>query len=145
MTTTQRDEVVAVETPEPGAEGEFERIFIGHPAATQFFARPPKVQASKKLIRMIADAQAEHDTPERFADWVADLMERYGARSARGCFFLDDDSGPRCSWCGGAWPLCGHHHLSEELPTEDQNGDAEHPTPQDIAGPAATPQEDQQA
>lgn len=139
MTTTQQDAPAdtAATDPAPKPESEFDHIFIGHPWATEFLARPPKVQASKKLIRMIADAQAEHDTPERFADWVADLMERYGARSAQGCFFLEDDSGPRCSWCTGMWPLCGHHHLSEEIST-DEDDDGAHPTPTDAA-PAATP------
>lgn len=73
---------------------------------------PPPMVATKKLMRIIEDAQIEHETPEAFADWFANYLEGYGARTAEGVFTLDG-CGPVCSWCGCIWPLCGHDHMSD--------------------------------
>lgn len=32
-----------------------------------------------------------------------------------------EGSGPNCSWCGAIWPLCGHHHMSENLPEDESD------------------------
>lgn len=93
--------------------GEFADIFEPEPPRA-LMARPPRATASKKLIREVAAALhlENEDAAREAADWIADKMERFGARTARGVIDLDG-TGPVCSWCSAIWPLCGCHHLSE--------------------------------
>lgn len=106
------------------ANSEFYGIF--EPKAERpVMSKPPRETASVKLIR---DVQSELDIEDRelavrIADWVADKMERFGARTAQGIFTMSG-SGPHCSWCGIIWPLCGHHHLSEVPDPEELAPDA---------------------
>lgn len=93
--------------------GEFEGIFE-HGYSRPLMSKPPRVQASKKLIQEVADALHidDDDAAREAADWIADKMERFGARTARGVIDMDGN-GPQCSWCSAIWPLCGCSHLSE--------------------------------
>ncbi|MGY4845475.1 hypothetical protein ACW9PK_12135 [Kocuria sp. MNB10] len=80
------------------------------------FSRPPRVTATRKLIRVIEDAQRDHESPEAFADWFANYLEGFGAAHAAGVFPISaDGAGPLCSWCGASWPVCGHHLVSDEV------------------------------
>lgn len=75
--------------------------------------RPARVIAASAFIREVADMLSDSGGDEALiADWVADKMERFGARTAQPCFDMDGN-GPNCSWCGMVWPLCGHYHQSE--------------------------------
>ena len=94
-------------------EREFEGIF--EPGEKRpLMSKPSRVFASKKLIREVAEALniADEDVARDTADWIADKMERFGARTARGVLDLEGN-GPVCSWCSTIWPLCGCAHLSE--------------------------------
>jgi hypothetical protein len=102
---------------------EFDGIFEPTPERP-VMRRPPKMIASKSFIREVRDMLDEADGDEtKVADWIADKMERFGARTAQPIFDMKGN-GPGCSWCGTVWPLCGHHHQSEEL-NEDEAGDDE--------------------
>lgn len=95
---------------------EFEGIFEPHPNRP-VMSRPPRMVASRDFVREVQDMLDRNggdDDDERVADWIADKMERFGARTARPVFTMDG-AGPLCSWCDAIWPLCGHHHLSESL------------------------------
>lgn len=94
-------------------EKEFEGIF--EPTGNRpLMSKPPRVHASKKLIREVASALRidDDDTARDAADWIADKMERFGARTAEGVIDMHGN-GPVCSWCKSIWPLCGCSHLSE--------------------------------
>jgi hypothetical protein len=84
---------------------------------------PPRVVASSAFIREVKQAlNIEDDNQARdAADWIIDKMERFGARTAEGVFDLKGN-GPKCSWCGMIWPLCGHNHQSEVDFGEDDSG-----------------------
>lgn len=84
--------------------------------------RPGRMVATKKLMRIIQDAQIEHWTEEAFADWFADYLEGYGASTAEPMFTTDGE-GPVCSWCGSIWPLCGHHHMSNVGSDNDEGNE----------------------
>lgn len=95
------------------------RELMGHP-------RP--LQASRKLMQMIEDAQREHATQVAFADWLANFMERYAASFAHPVFDVSegaDGSGPNCSFCGAIWPMCGHHHMSDWVPAGSEVGESD--------------------
>lgn len=98
---------------------EWEGIFEPIPSRP-VMSKPPRATASKKLIREVADALHIEDDDEarEAADWIADKLERFAMRNARGVFEMDG-SGPRCSACGQIWPLCGCHHFSEIDDEED--------------------------
>lgn len=93
---------------------EFKEIFEPEAGGRALMSKPPRVRASKKLIREVAEALhiQDEDAAREAADWIADKMERFGARTAQGVFGLHGN-GPFCSWCGAVWPLCGCAHLSE--------------------------------
>ena len=96
--------------------GEFEGIFLYGSEQRPVMSRPPMPQASDKLIGMVRDGLdiEDLDQARETADWIAALLERFGASCAQPV--LDTDgAGPVCSYCGQIWPLCGHHHLSEML------------------------------
>ncbi len=82
-------------------------------------SKPPRMTASKEFVREVAIVLDGVEDATALADWVADKMERFGARTARPVFDMDGN-GPQCSWCGQIWPLCGDHHLSEALPDEGE-------------------------
>jgi len=97
---------------------EFHGIFLNDGTTRPLTAAPPPMKATKKLIREVQDALGIPDErATEAADWVADKMERFGARSAQPVFDMDGQ-GPMCSWCGMVWPLCGHQHQSEETNDE---------------------------
>jgi hypothetical protein len=104
--------------------GEFADIFEPKPDRP-VMTRPPREQASKKFIHEVAaelravGLDLTPDDAAKVADWAADKMERFGARTAQGVFTMDG-GGPLCSWCGTIWPLCGCHHLSEMLTDEER-------------------------
>jgi hypothetical protein len=84
---------------------------------------PPRVVASAAFIREVRVALAidDDDQARVVADWIVDKMERFGARSAEPVFDMKGN-GPKCSWCGMIWPLCGHHHQSA-VDLDDDEGD----------------------
>jgi hypothetical protein len=99
---------------------EFEGIFISPTGNRPLMSKPKPFQATKRFIHEVQDALGIPDekAPEA-ADWVANKMERFGASMAQPVFTMDG-SGPSCSWCGMIWPLCGHHHMSNNLPADDE-------------------------
>lgn len=102
-------------------ETEFTGIFISSGEPRPVMSKPRRMQATKKLIREVQDALGiADDKAFEAADWVANKMERFGASSAQPVFDMDG-SGPNCSWCGMIWPFCGHHHMSNNLPDEDES------------------------
>ena len=108
----------------PDATGEFEDIF--EPTYDRpVMSRPPRETASTKFINEVAHElrtaglDLTPDDAVKVADWAADKMARFGARTAQGIFTMDG-TGPCCSWCGAIWPLCGHHHLSE-VPDDEKD------------------------
>lgn len=100
---------------------EFHGIAITPGESRPLMSRPPRLIASAKFIREVRDALGieDYDRAREAADWVLDKMERFGARTAQPMFDMEGN-GPRCSWCGGIWPLCGCHHLSEEVQDEKE-------------------------
>lgn len=104
-------------------EKEFEGIF--EPSGSRpLMSRPPRVRASKKLIREVSSALHldDDDAARDAADWIADKMERFGARTAEGVIDLNGN-GPVCSWCKSIWPLCGCSHLSEVHFDDEEEAD----------------------
>ena len=101
-------------------KAEFDEIFEPATGTRPVMSKPPKVMASRKLIRMVAAEISElggvevvsADAYEKLADWLADKMERFGQRTAQPVFTMDG-TGPCCSWCGAIWPLCGCHHNTD--------------------------------
>lgn len=101
---------------------EFEGIFEPTPSRP-VMTKPPRMKASKEFVHEVAamlGVTHSEDATEA-ADWIADKMERFGARTARPVFDMHGN-GPQCSWCGAIWPLCGDAHLSEEL-DDDEEGE----------------------
>ncbi|MDQ1113983.1 hypothetical protein QE418_003431 [Microbacterium testaceum] len=87
---------------------------------------PPRVVASSVFIREVRVALAidDDDQARVVADWIVDKMERFGARSAEPVFDMKGH-GPKCSWCGMIWPLCGHHHQSAvDFGDDDESSDS---------------------
>jgi len=96
---------------------EFNEIAF-YPGGTRpVMSRPPELIATNRFIFMVERGFEEHTTASTRADWILNLMERYGAASAQPVFTMDGQ-GPCCSWCGAIWPLCGHHHMSTAIPKE---------------------------
>lgn len=98
---------------------EWEEIFQpGHKRPVMSI--PPRMLATSKFVNEVrAELDLDPEVAEKVADWVADKMERFGARMAQPVFDMDGN-GPICSWCTTIWPLCGHHHLS--LAVRDGDG-----------------------
>lgn len=104
-------------------ETEFTGIFMGSTESRPVMSKPRPMQATKKLIREVQEALGiPDDKAEEAADWVANKMERFGAASAQPVFDMEG-SGPNCSWCGAIWPLCGHHHMSHNLPDDEDESE----------------------
>lgn len=102
-------------------ESEFSAIIINDGETRPVMSKPRPFKATKKFIHHVQDnLELADDKAVAAADWVLNLMERYGAASAQPVFDMEG-SGPNCSWCGTIWPLCGHHHMSENLPDEDES------------------------
>jgi hypothetical protein len=103
--------------------GEFEGI-LEPMASRPVMSKPPRMRASMKLVREVSAALGIDDDAAALdaADWVADKMERFGARTARPVFGMDGE-GPQCSWCSQIWPLCGCHHLSAVEFNDDEAAD----------------------
>ena len=99
---------------DPYDEPEFEGIYELPVTNRPVMSPPPRLLPTRKLVDQVRIAcDLDEATAERVAHWAADWGERLGARTARPVFDMEGD-GPQCSWCGAIWPLCGHHHQSEE-------------------------------
>jgi hypothetical protein len=106
-------------TDQPTAESEFTAIIITDGENRPVMAKPRPFKATKKFIAHVQDNLGTPD--ERAvdaADWVLNLMERYAAQYARPVFDMEGN-GPQCSLCSMIWPLCGHHHMSSNLPPDE--------------------------
>lgn len=83
-------------TWDPYDEPEFEGIYELPVRDRPVMSPPPRLLPTRKLIDQVRVAcDLDEATAERVAHWAADWGERLGARSQ-------------------IWPLCGHHHQSEE-------------------------------
>lgn len=91
----------------------YDDIFlVGRPTGP--FERPAPMRATKRLMEIVEDAQRTNPAAADFADWLANFMEGYGALFAQPVMDMAGN-GPRCSFCWAApWPICGHHHMSNE-------------------------------
>lgn len=103
---------------------EFDGILIPQGGNRAFMSRPPEFKAARVFVDRV---MAELDVPDReranvMADWIVNFAERFGAYQAAPMFDMDGN-GPRCSWCGTIWPLCGHHHMTGRNLEEDDDDD----------------------
>lgn len=100
-------------------------VLAGHEGRPQELGgEPTRLQATKKLIHTIQNAQLEHTTPEAFADWLANYMEGYGAYFAHPSIDLSEGAAevvPQCSFCGASWLFCGHAHMSKWKPITNES------------------------
>lgn len=105
---------------------EFQAIMIPAPGNRPVMSKPAPYQATMKFVREVRDElELDDDAAVKAADWILNKMERFGANTAQPMFDMDGN-GPNCSWCGMIWPLCGHHHMSSNLPDdEDENEGSE--------------------
>lgn len=103
--------------------GEFVGIFhVGKPRKN-VLDKPAPFTATKKFAQYVQENLGIPD--ERMydaADWVVNLMERYGAAFAKPVFDMEGN-GPMCSFCSMIWPLCGHHHMSAEIDDEEDSNE----------------------
>lgn len=100
---------------------EFDGIFLASGETRPVMSKPKPMVATKKLIREVQDALGiPDDKAVEAADWVANKLERYGAYFAQPVFDMEGN-GPSCSFCGMIWPLCGHHHMSNNLPDDEES------------------------
>lgn len=103
---------------------DFTEIILRTGETRPVMSKPPKLTATKKWIQQVEDATYDCSHPSghldhgKFADWILNAMEEFAAMNARPVFDMDGQ-GPQCSTCGMIWPLCGHHHLSEEAGEDD--------------------------
>lgn len=105
-------------------ESQWNGIFLASGETKPLMSRPPRVQATRKLIGIIREAKEQHPGEEAFADWLANAMEDYAATFAHPVFDASEGaggSGPECSLCGMLWPMCGHHHISHWEPVDHTN------------------------
>lgn len=119
--------MTGTENAAPIVESEFSEILqVAENADPRrpLMSLPPRLVASRKFILEVRDALhiEDDDQAREAADWIIDKMERFGARTAEGVFDLQGN-GPKCSWCGMIWPLCGHHHQSEVTFDDDEPDD----------------------
>ena len=104
---------------DPYSEPEFEGVFAPPVRPQRLMSMPPRMRPTEKLVDQVRVAcDLDHETAIRVAGWAADWAERLGASGAEPVFDLDGN-GPKCSWCGAFWPLCGHHHLSSAISKEE--------------------------
>lgn len=103
---------------------EFAGILIDTSGPRRPMSMPPSYKAARVFVdRVMHELNiTDRERAETAADWIVNLMERYGARSALPVFSLEGE-GPCCSWCGMIWPLCGHHHMSAEIQDEGDEED----------------------
>lgn len=100
--------------------GEFEGIGLVVEARSGPMARPKPMQATKKFIQHVSDnLDLVPGSETAAADFILNMMERYAAQTARPVMDMEG-RGPQCSTCSTIWPLCGHHHMSEELTTPEE-------------------------
>ncbi|MGR4009174.1 hypothetical protein [Leucobacter sp. 1207-22] len=100
---------------------EFEGILIDNSGSRPLMSKPPEFKAARIFVdRIMHEFEiSDREQAERMADWIVNFTERFGARAAQPMFDLEGN-GPQCSWCGAIWPMCGHHHMSEELKDDDE-------------------------
>lgn len=104
-------------------DGEFEGIFLPSESSRPVMSPPPAPQASARFVAEVRDALGLDDAAAATAaDWIANKMERFAAATAQPVFDMDGN-GPMCSTCTTIWPLRGHHHLSHDLPTDEEPDD----------------------
>lgn len=102
---------------------EFTAIIINDGETRPVMSKPKPFKATKKFIQHVQDNLGIPDEKAiEAADWVLNLMERYGANAAEPVFDMDGN-GPKCSWCGMLWPMCGHHHMSSNVPDDEEESD----------------------
>ncbi|WP_017791898.1 hypothetical protein [Leucobacter salsicius] len=99
---------------------EFDGILIATGGSRPLMSKPPEFKAARVFVDRV---MAELDVPDReraefMADWIVNFAERFGASAAQPMFDMEGN-GPQCSWCGQIWPLCGHHHMSEEISDDE--------------------------
>lgn len=99
-------------------ETEYTGIFLAQSGSRPVMSTPPPMQASRKLVQIVADARDQSTSDEDLADWLADFMERFGARTAQPVIDMEGN-GPLCSWCSAIWPLCGHDHQADDRRDEE--------------------------
>lgn len=103
---------------------EFTAIIITEGGTRPVMSKPKPFIATKKFIQHVEEnLNIPEDQATAAADWVLNLMERYGANSAQPVFDMEGN-GPMCSWCGMIWPLCGHHHMSSNLGPDEEEDEA---------------------
>ena len=96
---------------------EFDGVFLVEGRERPIFSRPPRVKATKYLEDKINDESPvpiPDDKAEDMADWIANLLDRYGAYHARMMFEMspDGEGNPACSYCGAVHMMCGHGLMS---------------------------------
>jgi len=101
-------------------DGEFTAIIVNDGGTRPVMSKPKPFNATNKFIRHVQDnLNIPEDQAVAAADWVLNLMERYGANTAQPMFDMEG-TGPNCSWCGMIWPLCGHQHMSSNLGSDEE-------------------------
>lgn len=96
------------------ASNEFTEVAIGRGERRPLESVPPTLIATRDFAHRVQNeipCTVTDEETEAVADWVLNMMERFGAFSAQPVFTMDG-AGPVCSWCFGIWPFCGHHHQS---------------------------------
>ena len=104
---------------------EFDGVFITTGGNRPLFSRPPRVRASRYLedkIKSESPVPIPDDKAEDMADWIANLLDRYGAYHARMMFEMlpDGDGNPACSYCGSPHMFCGHGQMSGMPDNEEE-------------------------
>ena len=96
---------------------EFDGVFLVEGRERPIFSHPPRVKATKYLEDKINDESPvpiPDDKAEAMADWIANMLNRYGAYHARMMFEMspDGEGNPACSYCGAVHMMCGHGLMS---------------------------------
>lgn len=112
------------ESEPQNAPHEFEGVMIwpsdGEQNRRPIHAKPLPLRATRGFVREVRDALGvPEERAEEAADWVLGKMDRFAAAHAEPVFTMDGH-GPRCSYCGAFWPLCGHHLLA--FPEQPEEG-----------------------
>ena len=96
---------------------EFDGVFLDDGRERPIFSHPPRVKATKYLEDKINDESPvpiPDDKAEEMADWIANMLDRFGAYHARMMLEMspDGEGNPACSYCGAVHMMCGHGLMS---------------------------------